>query len=160
MFYHSKFSHILYVHDMCYHTRSGLDDLSDEELSNEENHQGSDNDATCTNLTSSADKVETNSSETDANKSSENSPAVAVENTEDNNVNDDSKITESTSPSSECSRDEKETKEAVITESNASVSEDKPTTENTAPTLDAFEVSYSQLIILFVTKVVYHSTAN
>ena len=147
---------------MCYHTRSGLDDLSDEELSNEENeenHQGSDNDATCTNLTSLADEVETNSNEADANKSSEESPAVAVENTEDNNI-DDSKIIESTSTSSECSRDEKETKEAVITESNASVSEDKPTTENTAPTLDAFEVSYSQLIILSVMKVVYHSTAN
>ena len=140
-----------------------MDDLSDEELSNEENeenHQGSDNDATCTNLTSSVDEVETNSNEADANKSSEDSPAATVENTEDDNIKDDSKITESTSPSSECSRDEKETKEAVITKSNASISEDKPTIESTAQTLEAFEVSSSQLIILFVIKVMYHSTAN
>ena len=127
-----------------------MDDLSDEELSNEEteeNHQGSDNNATCTNLTSLADEVEANSSDADANKSSEDSPAVNVENADDN-VKDDSKITKSTSPSSESSRDEKETKDETVTESIPSISDDNTTTENsTTPTLDAFEVSSNRLIM-------------
>ena len=129
----------------CYYSRSGLDDLSDEELNEEteENHQGSNDDTACTELSPLAE-VETDSSNPDTiNKSSDDSPVVNVENTEDNN-----RITKSTSPSPESNEDKKETKDEAVAESNGSGSDDKPSTEKiTTPTLETFEVSQSKSVI-------------
>lgn len=130
----------------CCYTRSGLDDLSDEELNEEteENHQGTNDGTACTELPSLAE-VETDSTNPDTmNKSSDDSPVVYVENTENN-----SGITKSTSPSPESSEDKKETKDEVVTESNGSGSDDKPSTEKiTTPTLETFEVSQSRSFIV------------
>ena len=130
-----------------YHTilllhRSGVDDLSDEEIDKEleENHcQGSDNEGTHTELPpSTAEKIETDSSEGDTiSKSSDDGPVVSDVKTEDD------KTTKSASPPPESSKDEsKEIKDEKVTETNGCISDNKSSVENTAiPTLDTFEVS-------------------
>ena len=121
--------------------RSGIDDLSDEELDeeSEENHYGGDNEGTSRELPSAAEKVETDYNETDViAKSSDNGPDVVSDvKTEDN------KVTKSASLSPDSSEDKnQEIIDEKVTEINGSTSDDKSSTENTATsTLDTFEVS-------------------
>ena len=122
--------------------RSGVDDLSDEELDEEleENHGGhGDNEGTSTELPSTAaEKVETDSIEADViARLSDNGPVVSNVKTEDD------KVAKSASPSPESNEDEnQEIKDEKATEINGSTTDDKSSTENTAaPTLDKFEVS-------------------
>lgn len=119
-----------------YYTRSGVDDLSDEELDDESeelHYQDSDNnEATCTKLLLSTEKAETNSEANSIDNSSNASPVVSDEKTENDNKS---------TPLPEISKDER--KDENITEVNGSSSEDnKPPVENTTtPTIDTFEVS-------------------
>jgi len=125
---------LVYPMQYYYYTRSGVDDLSDEELSDnsgEKCHQGSDNEATCTKLLPSTEKVEINSNEVNSVDNSTNaSPVVSDEKTED-----DSK---STSSLPEISKDEN--KDENVTEVNGSSSE-PPVKNTTTSTIDTFEVS-------------------
>lgn len=121
--------------------RSGVDDLSDEELDeeSEENHHGGDNEGTSTELPSTAaEKVEVDSNETDViDKLSDNGPVVVSD-----VKTDDNKVTKSPSPSPESSEDKNQEIKDEVTEINGSTNDDKSSTEKTAtPTLDTFEVS-------------------
>ena len=123
------------------YTRSGVDDFSDEELSNEEseeNHQDGNNEVTSKEFSPSIDKVETVSSEAGViNKSSDKSPVADVENAED-----DTTITKSHSPSPKSNEDEtKEFKNESVTEPNGTISDNKLPMENTSTPSDNFEVS-------------------